>query len=276
VGAVLSGLSPGQVACLTSGSYAGNFAIRVSGVTLTAAAGASPVVNGYIEVTDSANDVTVSSTTVNGASSPQNTLQIWGDRFHLLNSNINGGHSSTTQDCIFLGHPSYGLAYNALIDHNRIHDCGVSGHGHGLYLKASRNATITNNYIYDNESFGLQFYDDADGTIFEHNVIDGAHTNAGLIFAGETTTTSDNNVVRFNIITSNTTYGITSWWGGPIGQGNVASNNCLWSNASGPFGDRTGWSDGGGDVFADPLYVNRAANDFRLRAGSPCAGDGPS
>jgi parallel beta-helix repeat protein len=279
VGSVLNSLTSGQVACLTTGSYAGNFPIRASGVTLTAASGASPVVNGYIEVKDSANDVTISSITVNGASSTQNTIQIFGDRFHLLNSNINGGHSSTMQSCIYLGHVLFGIAYDAVIDHNRIHDCGTpdTAEGHGFYMDDVRgNTQITNNYIYDNDGFGMQLYKDGDNVLIEHNVFDGAVLKAGIVFGGEAPDmSSDNNTVRYNIFTFNYTYGLDASWGGPIGVGNVASNNCFWGNRLGSFGYRAGWTDSGGNVFADPLYVDRAGKDFHLRSGSTCAAMGP-
>jgi parallel beta-helix repeat protein len=279
VGAALNGLSPGQVACLTSGSYAGNFSIRVNGVTLTAAPGANPVVNGFIEVKDTANDVTISSITVNGASSTQNTIQVWGDRFHLLNSNIDGGHSSTMQSCVFLGHVTYGVAYDTVIDHNRIHDCGTPAtfYGHGFYMNYVRgNTRITNNYVYDNDGFGMQLYQDGDNVLVEHNVFEGTVVKAGILISGEAPSySSDNNTIRYNIFSFNNTYGIDAWWGGPIGVGNVASKNCLWGNGIGALGLRTGWTDLGGNVFADPLYVDRAGKDFRLRAGSPCAGYGP-
>jgi chitodextrinase len=279
VGSALNSLSPGQTACLTSGNYAGNFPIRVSGVTLTAASGASPAVNGYIEIKDTANDVTISSLKINGASTPQNTLQVWGDRFKLVNSEIDGGHSSTMQSCIYLGHVTFGVAYDAVIDHNRLHDCGTPAtpEGHGFYMDAVRgNTQITNNYIYDNDGFGMQLYKDGDNARIEHNVFDGAVLKAGIYFGGEAPNmSSDNNTVRYNIFTFNNTFGLDAGWGGPIGVGNVASNNCFSGNGLGSFGLRTGWMDLGGNVFADPLYVDRAGKDFRLRAGSPCAAMGP-
>jgi hypothetical protein len=263
--------------CLSSGNYAGDFTIRNGGVTLTAAPGSSATISGFIEIADSANDVTISNLTINGSSSPQNTLQVWGDRFHLLNSEVNGGHTSTIQDCVFIGHPTYGVAYDTVIDHNRIHDCGSSGHGHGLYIKDTRGQTkVTNNYIYDNSNFGVQFYDDGDGVLFAHNVVDGAMTNAGVIFAGESSSASDNDTVSYNIITNDSTYGLTSYWGsfGP-GTGNSADHNCLFGNGAGAIGSTVGWTNNGGNVVADPLFVDRAAKDFRLRAGSPCAAMGP-
>jgi Right handed beta helix region len=234
---------------------------------------------GRIEIADTANYVTISHLKINGASSPENTVQVWGDRFKLLRSNIDGGHSNTMQSCVYLGHVAYGVAYDTVIDHNRIHDCGTPAtfEGHGLYVDATRGVTrITNNYIYDNAGFGMQLYKDGDNVLVEHNVFDGAMLKAGVLFAGETPGySSDNNTVRHNIFTNNNTYGIDAWWGGPVGRGNAASSNCFWRNGTRPFGERTGWTRGTGDVFADPLYVNRARKDFRLRAGSPCAKDGP-
>jgi len=281
---VLNSLASGQVACLSSGDYAGNFKVLNSGVTLTAVPGASATIYGYIEIADSANHVTISNLTIDGSSSPQNSLQVWGDQFKLINSNINGGHSGWGESCIYLGNVTYGLAYDAVIDHNRIHDCGTSDHAHGFYMDAVRGTTkITNNYVYDNSGFGMQLYKDADNVDIEHNVFDGNQSKAGIIFSGETSSAcggagdcaSDNNTVRYNIFTNNATYGIDAWWGGTVGTGNVADHNCLYGSSSGPFGNSSGWTNGGSNVLADPLYVDRAGKDFSLRAASPCAGDGP-
>jgi hypothetical protein len=122
----------------------------------------------------------------------------------------------------------------------------------------------------------MQLYQDGDNVLVEHNVFEGTVVKAGILISGEAPSySSDNNTIRYNIFSFNNTYGIDAWWGGPIGVGNVASKNCLWGNGIGALGLRTGWTDLGGNVFADPLYVDRAGKDFRLRAGSPCAGYGP-
>jgi len=106
--------------------------------------------------------------------------------------------------------------------------------------------------------------------------VDGEKTKAAVFFGGQDPLTSDNNTIRDNILTYNATYGIDATWGNSIGTGNVASHNCLYGNVSGPFGGTQGWTNQGSNVLDDPLYVNRAGKDFRLQAGAPCAGMGPS
>jgi hypothetical protein len=267
-----------------AGTFAEDVSIQRGGrpgkrIELRSAPGVSARILGKLEIADTANYVTISHLRINGGSSPENTVQVWGDSFKLLKSDINGGHSSTMQSCIYLGHVRFGVAYDAVIDHNRIHDCGTpaTAEGHGLYVDATRGVTrITNNYIYDNDGFGMQLYRDGDNVHIEHNVFDGTVVKAGLILAGEAPDmSSDHNTIRHNIFTNNNTYGIDASWGGPVGRGNVASSNCFWGNRLGGFGFRTGWTDSGGNVFANPLYVDRGAKNFRLRAGSPCAKDGP-
>ena len=285
VGAALNGLSPGQTACLSTGSYTGNFSVTAPGVTLTASVGASPVVNGYIEIREAANDVTVSQIKVNGLGTNANLIQVWGDRFRFLNNEVDGGYAGTTQNCIYAGHVTYGLAYDLTIDGNRLHRCGNgTSNGHGLYLDAVRGTSrISNNYIYDNSNFGLQFYKDADGIVFDHNVVDGSVANSGVILAGEAASVcggvgncaSDNNTVRDNILTFNFDYGLDSYWGGTVGTGNTVQHNCVYGNPVAAFGPPVGWVNLGGNILSDPMYVNRAAKDFRLQPGSPCAGLGP-
>jgi parallel beta-helix repeat protein len=281
---LVQALRPGRVGCLLAGTFAEDVSIQRGGrpgkrIVLRSAPSVMAGILGRIEIAETANYVTISHLRINGASSPENTVQVWGDRFKLLNNNINGGHSSTFQSCIYLGHTTYGIAYGAVIDHNRIHDCGTpaTAEGHGVYVDASRGVTkITNNYIYDNDGFGMQLYKDGDNVRIEHNVFDGAVLKAGILFGGETPDmSSDNNTVRHNIFTNNSTFGIDASWGGPTGVRNVASSNCFWRNRLGAFGLRRGWTDLGNNVFADPLYVNRARKDFRLRAGSPCVNKGP-
>jgi parallel beta-helix repeat protein len=229
-------------------------------------------ISGFIEIADTANYVTISKLTINGSSSLQNTVQVWGDRAKIVGNDINGGHSSSSQNCIFLGHPSYGIAYNALIDHNRIHDCGASGHGHGIYAAASEYARIRKNNVYDNAGWGIQLYPDARSSQITENVIDG-NGRGNIIFAGDASHASSVNRVLYNILSNPVEgYNLNSYWEAPVGADNVAERNCLWP----PDRDRTASQEGfiaRRNLVANPHFVNRAHRDFRLRAASPCTAE---
>ena len=127
-------------------------------------------------------------------------------------------------------------------------------------------------------------YPDTQNALIEHNVIDGnGYENRGNVtFSGEEAGgeydrdyASDNNLLRNNIVTnSRARYNIDSYYPTIQPSGNLVTDNCVW-NA--PWGNTT--SEGGfayvANLDRDPLFVDRAAKDFRLQEGSPCAGMGP-
>ena len=135
----------------------------------------------------------------------------------------------------------------------------------GSTSEASDGARITDNWIYDNADRGVQLFPDAQGTYVARNVIDG--NGQGVIFSR----TSANNVVENNIITNPALrYNIEDFE--LSGGGNVARRNCLWSERHKGGGLQTGLAVPVLDsVVTDPSYVNRAAKDFRVKPGSPCA-----
>ena len=92
---------------------------------------------------------------------------------------------------------------------------------------------IRGNLIYDNADRGVQLYPDAKGSVVTGNMIDG--NGEGMIFGGGPSL--HDNVVANNVITGSTIrWNIQSHWQGPVGSGNVARDNCVWSGLGGYYG----------------------------------------
>jgi parallel beta-helix repeat protein len=263
-----------MVGCLRNGTFTENVVILRGGqprkrITLRAFPGASAAVCGYIEITETANYVTVSHLTIDGSCSTQQKVQVWGDYFTLKYSEVDGRKTGSGSSCVFLGHPTFGVAHNALIDHNRIHGCGTTVYGHGLYVDDSRGAVITNNFIYDNGGFGIQLYPDAQHSQVTKNIIDG-NGFGSVIFAGEDSSPSSDNTVRYNVLSNpGNGHNLMASWGGAYGSGNLAERNCLWPPGKGlaPNGGFIARD----NVVANPRFRNRVAGDFRLSSGSRCS-----
>ena len=204
------------------------------------------------------------------------TIQDFGEHTSWIGNDVNGAGLKT---CFEIGSAGWGVAHNTLIQGNRIHDCGARANGnqdHAIYVSQSIGATITGNVIWNAAAYAIHLYPSADNSSVTHNVIDGSGYG-GVIFSSDqaagTGRVSDYNDVSYNVITRGTRLGVQAWWGASgVGTGNTATHNCLYGNAGGDFG-------GGGDlaaialsanVNANPLFVNAAARDYRLGAGSGC------
>lgn len=288
---LLAALGPGGTGCLRAGTFAENIGIRVGGLpgrplTMTSAPGERATISGIVTIADTANDVVISDLVLNGKNSSwQASPLVNGDRVVLRGNEITNGHTAI---CVLLGpgfESSPERALDPVVESNRIHDCGrlpATGHDHGIYVEGTSNARIVGNAIYDNADYGIHLYPDADGSQIANNVVDG--NGGGLIFAGERAGgeyasgySSDNNVVENNIFSNNSARNnIESWWGGPTGTGNVARLNCVWHGSPHDIDASDGGFTQSANTVADPLYVDRAGKDYRLREPSPCAGKGPA
>ncbi|MFN8121238.1 MAG: right-handed parallel beta-helix repeat-containing protein [Thermoleophilia bacterium] len=273
-------LKPGQVGCLKPGAVFQE-RLRANGngrpgapITMTSGPGAGrATLLGELYVPADASDYVYANLKINGRTSFRVNPSVNGDRITFSNNDVTDEHHGI---CFHLGKPGEGVAENIVIDGNRIHDCGrmpSTGFDHAIYLNQTRNVRITNNYIYDNADYGVHMYPSAQGTLVANNVIDG--NGRGVTFSGEGSQASNNNVVTNNIISnSRDTTNIESYWGGPVGTGNRAEDNCLFNGAKGNIGQQRGFTLSNNKV-ANPDFVNRAAKNFALSPGSPCAGKGP-
>lgn len=254
--------------------------LRGHRVTLRSAPGRRATIRGRFYVAPSANYITVENLKLDGRNGGDFASPIVnGDHSVWRNLDVTN-YRAGAGICFHLGSPSDGTASATVIENNRIHDCGISNnHNQAIYLNTARDTIIRDNYFYDNGDRAIQLYPNADNTLIVHNVIDG--NGEGVIFSGDDGYTSNNNTVRWNIISnSRVRWNVESWYpsGNPIGSNNVVSDNCLWP------GNRDGSYNRDGGIqsprvgftalrnrIVDPGYVNRAAKDFRLKRTSRCS-----
>lgn len=274
--ALVTSLASGQTGCLRGGTYSQDqVKIATPGVTLASFPGERAKLVGRLWIAQGANRVTVEGLALDGRNPknlPSPTVNA-SDSVFRGNDVTNG----RTAICFNLGHPSYGRADRTTIVSNRIHDCGarpVTNHHHGIYVALANDTIIRGNVIYDNADRGIQLYPSSQGARITNNVIDG--NGEGIIFGGNSSSASSNNLVENNVITNSTVrYNVESSWDGPVGRGNVVRNNCIRggvrdSGNGGIQSPRVGFT-ATGNLLTDPGYANRAAGDFTLSAGSACA-----
>ena len=276
VRAVVDGLEQGQTGCFAEGTYeVGNYKIEKAGITLTSLDDADATVRGRIWV--EADNVTLEELILNNKTQTELPSTITGDNVILRGNEITNDNSTI---CFTIGSASgWGRAYDTLIEDNSIHHCGrlpASNYDHGLYVEASTDAVIRNNWIYQNADRGIQLYPDARGTLVEGNVID--RNGQGIIFGGDSGSASSDTIVRNNLITnSRLRDNVESYYdqGDPVGRNNVVTDNCI---SGGAYDDGDGGIlkeakgfDAQDNLLVIPDYSDPEAGDFSVPSGSPCA-----
>lgn len=276
---LVDSLKGGQTGCLRNGDYSdsdGEISIDTANTTLTSYPGERAKVTGRVWVTKSANGVTVSDLDLDG----KNARDLPSPTVNAADVTISDNDitNENTSICVSLGSvDTYGRATRTLIEGNSIHNCGklpATNQDHGIYVAYADDTVIRDNYIYDNADRGIQLYPDAQGTEVTGNVIDG--NGQGVIFGGSETYASNDNTVENNVITnSKIRDNIDASWGGKVGTGNVARDNCV---GGGAYDDGDGGIIDGQPGFKSldnllkvPDFVNAKAGDYRIAGTSPCA-----
>ena len=274
-----SSLQPGDVGCLAAGQTFGSPGVQnslaPSGVTLQSAPGTPATIVGLFAI--SGDNDTVTGLTLDGhntlvvdgnpaTAEGQAGVFIAGDNDTVRGNDISNGHTAI---CMEVGIQTVS---GAVIDGNRIHACGIlpkTGLEHGIYVDTARGTQITNNVIYDIADYGIQVYPDAQDTLVQANVID-TTGRGGVIIGSEGGPPSGGTTVTRNIITNSAGPAVSTYWGGSVGSGNVASDNCTAGNAA--------QQTYAGLTVSGEKTVSSAGLDgsYLLSSGSACLGYGPA
>ena len=277
---LVDSLEAGQTGCLHGGTYSSDDQVKLSipGITLTSYPGERALIAGRLWVAKEAPGSTVSDLDLDGRNRADNPSPTINASDVTISGNDITNHK-TDWYCLSLGNlDSWGRADGAIVEGNRIHDCGIlpaTNQSHGIYVAAADDVVIRDNFIYDNADRGIQLYPDAHGALISGNVIDG--NGSGIIISGAGPNASSDNVIENNVITnSRIRDNVESNWESKVGSGNVVRDNCIGGGANddGDGGILEGSNIGFeavDNLITIPAYANRAAGNFTIPADDPCA-----
>jgi parallel beta-helix repeat protein len=281
VNALLEGLGSGQTGCVRAGTYVDDqFLVKTPGVTLMSFPGERATLRGQLRFNATAVGASAERLNLDGRNPDDKAGSlIYADRVVLRGNDITNVHMAAA--CVLVAADSKAQApRGVVIEDNVIHDCGelpATNYHHGIYVSHADGTVIRDNLIYGNADRGVQLYPDADNSVVTGNIIDG--NGQGVIFGGGSSTSSDNNLVAGNIISNSTIrFNIQAHWQGPVGSGNVARDNCVWTADRGRGGAPEGsgiqemsGARAAGNVVASPGYADRGAGNYAISPDNPCA-----
>jgi hypothetical protein len=155
-----------------------------------------------------------------------------------------------------------------------IHDNGGNGPvhlDHNVYIQGQGHVIANCRIANALNGSDVQIYPSSDHIIVTENTIVGAGLD-GIILGSDGGGTTSNLTVVNNVVAFNGRYGISTYWGGTVGTGNLATKNVVWGNTSGQLvGNGITYT---ANTIADPRFVNRAGGDFHLQTGSPAIDGG--
>ena len=265
----LNTLTAGQRALVRAGTYAESLDMTRAGtasapITVENYPGERPVVNGGgqrpLEISSSGAYVRVRGFVF--ANSPYDSggnIDIYGHHLEISANEIRNAQDQ--------GIYSDEDSHHAQILGNWIHHNGkgLIHQSHGIYLQGNDHL-VANNVIHDHaEGFGIQVYDRNSRSIITANTVTGAG-HSGIVVGGSGGV--DNIVVVNNVFAFNAHYGISHDSTCPTAS--RADHNVVFGNAWGQTHPGcSGLDYSRGNRAADPLFVNYAARNMRLNAGSP-------
>ena len=272
-------LRPGQRALVRAGTYAEDLIVARGGkkgspITIAAKPGERVILHAAstsgdtypLRITTGAKYVRVRGFVIEYARGTSSTNVYFEGSAHHIELNENEIRYSQDQG-IF----SERTTSNLVILRNSIHHNGL-GHepgqhqSHGIYLEGTDHY-VANNAVYDHRyGFGIQVYPANSGSVIVNNTVAGS-AHSGIVVGGDAGVSDI--TIRNNILAFNLKYGVqmdTDCPEGPV----VVDTNVIFGNPSGPI--EKGCSQlesSGGNIYADPRFVARRLDDFRLRRGSP-------
>ena len=277
-------LSPGQTGCLLAGTYRENVEVNANGapgapITVQSYPGERATYLGRLTTDKSSSYLTFQNMTFDGSAAPSDgggslkpSPTVHGESISFIGNEVTNRHTAI---CFAVGSEQFGRAPRAVIRRNVIHDCGrlpPTNHEHGIYLHSPCCVQVTDNWVYDNADTGIQMFPDADGNYIARNVVYGNGDN--ISFGGDSQdggcASSDNNIVERNVLSHpRVKENVGSWSGcGRHGTGNVLRENCIWPPTFQKAGEGFALQN---NFYVEPAYVNAAAKDFRIVAGTTCA-----